>query len=369
MRVRCCFDLFNTLSRNNTMNRRGFFKWSAAGLALLGLGGTYRAMTNSYYSGPVTDHFDGTRFFVPGVPQLTSFSNVLKWQFGDDPKAVWPVEIKSPYADEPPVRHEAIRSTLIGHASFLIQVAGLNILVDPVYAERASPVSFAGPKRVNVPGIGFEKLPPIDVVLVSHGHYDHLDLATLGRLHQTFKPRFICPLANDAVMASTIGGRENATALDWGQSVDVGNGVTVHLVPSYHWSARGVLDRRKTLWCSFVLTTPKATLYHIADTGYGLGAFSKDVSRSFGRIDLAHIPIGAYEPRWFMQGQHVNPAEAVQIFQDCGATRAIGHHWGTFQLTNEAHDQPEKDLSVAREKVSLDAGRFLAFRPGQSLSL
>lgn len=324
-------------------------------------------MTNAYYSGPITDHFDGTRFFVPGRPQVTSVANVLKWQFGDDPKAVWPNTIISPHVDEPQPRigTAGIRSTLIGHASFLIQVAGLNILVDPVYSERASPVSFAGPKRFNAPGIAFDKLPPIDVVLVSHGHYDHLDVATLGRLHQTFKPRFICPLANDAVMASSIGGRDNANALDWGQSVELGQGVKVHTVPSYHWSARGVLDRRKTLWCSFVITTPSGTIYHIADTGYGDGTFSKDVRKTFGQIDIAHIPIGAYEPRWFMQSQHVNPAEAVQIFQDCGATQAIGHHWGTFQLTNEAHDQPPKDLSAALTQAQIPADRFLAFQPGQ----
>jgi L-ascorbate metabolism protein UlaG (beta-lactamase superfamily) len=353
------------------MNRRRFFNWSLAGVGAFLTGGAYGSMTNAYYTGPVTDHFDGTRFFVPGQPQLSSPLKLLQWQFGGDPRAVWPTEFKSPYTDEPPQRYNApgIRSTLIGHASFLIQVAGLNILVDPLYADRASPVSFAGPKRVNPPGIAFEKLPPIDVVLVSHGHYDHLDTVTLGRLHQSFKPRIICPLANDAVMATSIGGRDNATALDWGQSMDLGQGVTLHIVPSYHWSARGVLDRRKTLWCSFVLTTPSGVIYHIADTGYGDGTFSKDVQKTFGKIALAHIPIGAYEPRWFMQAQHVNPTESVQIFRDCGATRAIGHHWGTFQLTNEAHDQPPKDLSLALAAAQISADRFTAFQPGQVLSV
>jgi L-ascorbate metabolism protein UlaG (beta-lactamase superfamily) len=353
------------------MKRRRFLKRALGGFAVLGIGtgagGSYHSVTNPYYSGLITDHFDGTRFFVPGQPQLGSPFNLLKWQFGDDPRATWPSEIKSPYVDEPPQRLDraGIRSTLIGHASFLIQVVGLNILVDPVYSDRASPVSFAGPKRRNVPGIDFEKLPPIDVVLVSHGHYDHLDIATLGRLQQAFRPKFICPLANDAVMADAIGGRDNAKAMDWMQSADLGQGVTVHIVPAYHWSARGVLDRRKTLWCSFVLTTPSGTIYHIADTGYGDGVFSKNVAKQFGSIDLLQIPIGAYEPRWFMRAQHVNPAEAVQIFQDCGAAQAIGHHWGTFQLTNEGHDQPERDLQSALQAASIDPKRFAAFRPGQ----
>lgn len=352
------------------MKRRTFFKWSAGGLAVLGLGGTYSSMTNSLYSGPITDHFDGTRFFVPGRPALNSVANLLRWQFGSDAKAVWPERFDTPPPAAPQtLLRSNIRSTLIGHASFLVQVAGLNILIDPVYSERASPVSFAGPKRVNDPGVAFDKLPPIHVVLVTHGHYDHLDTASLARVYSQHKPRFIAPLGNDTIMASSIGGKQNANALDWGQSIDLGQGVTVHLVPSYHWSARSLTDRRKSLWGSFVLTTPHGVIYHIGDTGYGEGAFSKDVAKQFGKITLAHIPIGAYEPRWFMKDQHVNPEEAVQIFQDCGAAQAIGHHWGTFQLTNEAHDQPEKDLTTALAAVQIQPGRFTAFRPGQVLQI
>jgi L-ascorbate metabolism protein UlaG (beta-lactamase superfamily) len=349
------------------MNRRNLLKLTAGGLGIAALGGLWQSMTNSYYAGPLSDHFDGTRFFVPGEPQLNSPFSLLKWQFGGDPRATWPAAVPNETRDAPPERHQhaGIRSTLIGHASFLVQVAGLNILIDPVFSDRVSPVSFAGPKRVNQPGIDFEKLPPIDVVLVTHGHYDHLDVASLGRLHQRFKPRYICPLGNDAVMASSVGGRENVKAFDWGQSTDLGQGVTVHLVPSYHWSARGMTDRRKTLWASFVLTTPSGTLYHIGDTGYGAGRFSKDVPTAFGPITRAHIPIGAYEPRWFMRGQHVNPEEAVRIFQDCGAAHAIGHHWGTFQLTNEAIDQPPKDLAIALQAANIAADKFQAFKPGQ----
>jgi L-ascorbate metabolism protein UlaG (beta-lactamase superfamily) len=352
------------------MKRRSFFKWSLGGLAALGLGGSYSNMTNALYSGPVTDHFDGTRFFVPDRPPMNSFTSLLRWQFGGDPKAVWPERFDAPPPASPQTLvNTNIRSTLIGHASFLVQVAGLNILIDPVYSERASPVSFAGPKRVNDPGIAFDKLPPIHVVLVTHGHYDHLDTATLARLHGQHNPRFISPLGNDTIMASSIGGKKNAAALDWGQSIDLGQGVGVHLVPSYHWSARSLTDRRKSLWGSFVLTTPHGVIYHIGDTGYGEGRFSKDVAKQFGKIALAHIPIGAYEPRWFMKDQHVNPEEAVQIFQDCGASQAIGHHWGTFQLTNEGHDQPEKDLNAALTNAQIEAGRFAAFRPGQLLQI
>lgn len=347
------------------MNRRTIVKRGL--LAALGITGGlmgHAYATNTLYEGPLSDHFDGTRFFVPGHPFEASPMRLLRWRFGEK-AAQWPESWPSPFTDRPPGRVDGLRVTLIGHASFLIQVAGRNILVDPVYAERASPVSFAGPKRVNPPGIDFESLPPIDLVLVSHGHYDHLDLATLARLHRHSRPHVVTALGNDTVIAPAAGGRAHVTAHDWGGAHDAGGGVTVHLEPSYHWSARGLFDRHKALWCSFVITTPAGTIYHIADTGYGDGKFFRDVKQKHGPVHLAIIPIGAYEPRWFMKGQHVNPEESVRIMQDCGAEQAIGHHWGTFQLTNEQIDQPEKDLGVALQAAGIEPERFQAFRPGQ----
>jgi L-ascorbate metabolism protein UlaG (beta-lactamase superfamily) len=331
--------------------------------------GAHASVTNPYYSGPLTDHFDGTRFFVPGQNVERGLGSAFRMMFGKDPRPAWPDAIPSPHADVPPQRSDDLRVTLIGHASFLVQVAGRNMLVDPVYAERASPFQFIGPTRRNAPGIAFEDLPPIDVVLVSHSHYDHLDLAALGRLAAEHKPRFVAPLGNDSIIGPMVGGAAKVETFDWGQSIDLGQGVAVHLVPSYHWAARGVLDRRKSLWGSFVFTTPAGTLYHIADTGYGEGQFSRDVKARFGPPRLAIIPIGAYEPRWFMRTMHVNPEEAVRIFQDCGAQSAIGHHWGTFHLTNEAHDQPEKDLATALAAVGITPERFQAFKPGQVWSV
>jgi L-ascorbate metabolism protein UlaG (beta-lactamase superfamily) len=317
---------------------------------------------NPYYKGPKSDHFDGERFFVPDVPFKSDVRRLLRWQLGH-PKSKWPKAFPSPFVDSPPTRVKGLRVTLIGHASYLIQVADLNILVDPVYSERASPVTFAGPKRVNPPGIAFEKLPPIDLVLVTHGHYDHLDVATLRKLHQTHQPRILTPLGNDTVIRPYTD--KNVEALDWGQSFNAGNAITIHLTPSYHWSARTLNDRLKTLWCNFVLTTPQGTLCHIGDTGYETGQIYRDVKQKFGPIALAHIPIGAYEPRWFMKSHHVNPEESVQIFKDLGAAHAIGHHWGTFQLTNEAVDDPEKHLREALANAAIDPSRFVAFRPGQ----
>jgi L-ascorbate metabolism protein UlaG (beta-lactamase superfamily) len=316
---------------------------------------------------PISDHFDGTRFFVPGHDGDKTRDEVFKMMFGGG-RQKWPPRFDSPHNHKPPQRVAGVRSTLIGHASFLVQVAGLNILIDPVFAERASPLSFAGPKRVNPPGVAFDDLPPIDAVLLTHNHYDHLDKASLWRIAERFKPQFVGPLGIDDHLrrgGKTIG---SIITLDWGQQTSFGN-FSIHAVPTYHWSARGLRDRRKTLWCSFVITSDVGTVYHIGDTGYGAGAFSKQVAQTFGRVDLAHIPIGAYEPRWFMKDAHVNPAEAVQIFQDCGATQAIGHHWGTFQLTHEAITQPQKDLDAALKAAGLSPDVFQAFRPGQALVL
>src|ERR1700749_4187444 len=206
------------------------------------------------YSGPVSDHFDGLHFFDPDGSPPKTLGEVLRWQFaGRGKRAVWPDWAPSPYADTPPPKVEGskVRFSFIGHASWLIQTAGLNILVDPVWSERASPFSFAGPKRHNDPGIAFEKLPKIDIVLVSHGHYDHLDLATLSKLSAKFAPRVITPLGNDITMCSSDSAIK-AEAFDWHDRVELGNDLAVTLVPPRHWSARGLFDRNKALWASFV---------------------------------------------------------------------------------------------------------------------
>jgi L-ascorbate metabolism protein UlaG (beta-lactamase superfamily) len=335
---------------------------------LTGFGAAAHAsLSNPYYAGPVTDHFDGTRFFVPGQAIPNGPSGMFKMLFRRSQREKWPDELPSPFQDTPPARvgGSDLRVTFIGHASFLIQVSGLNILVDPVYAERASPFAALGPRRRNRPGIAFTDLPPIDVVLISHSHYDHMDLVALAALSSKHVQRFVAPLGNDSIIAPAVGGLQKVDTFDWGQSLTLRPGIDVHLVPSFHWAARGIFDRRKSLWGSFVLTTPAGVIYHIADTGYGDGSISKDVRNRFGAPRLAIIPVGAYEPRWFMQSMHVNPEEAVRIFQDCSAEAAIGHHWGTFPLTEEPHGQPEIDLAKALAAANIAPQRFQAFRPGQ----
>ncbi|ABD85793.1 MBL fold metallo-hydrolase [Rhodopseudomonas palustris] len=321
------------------------------------------------YQGPLSDHFDGTRFFDPDGAPPRSLVDVLRWQFKRT-QAKWPDWAPSPFADTPPRRVDGdkVRLSFVGHVSWLIQTAGLNILVDPLWSERASPVSFAGPKRHNAPGIGFEALPPIDVVLVSHGHYDHLDLPTLSKLAAKHSPRVITPLGNDLTMTSH-DKAIRAEAFDWHDRVELGDGVAVTLVPTRHWTARGLFDRNKALWASFVLHTPAGNIYIVCDSGYGDGKHFRRVGAAHGPLRLALLPIGAYEPRWFMQDQHMNPADAVKALADCGAAQAVAHHHGTFQLTDEAIDAPVEDLRAALDAAGTPREKFAVLEPGQVMEI
>ncbi|MGJ5177834.1 MBL fold metallo-hydrolase [Bradyrhizobium oligotrophicum] len=323
------------------------------------------------YSGPVTDHFDGKRFYDPdGVPPK-SLTDVLRWQLDRGRQRVlWPARAPSPHADTPPhkVDGETVRLSFVGHASWLIQTGGLNILVDPVWSERVSPVSFAGPKRCNDPGIAFEALPHIDVVLVTHGHYDHLDISTLSKLTARFAPRVVTPLGNDLTMTDA-DAKIRAEAYDWHDRVPLNDEVAVTLVPTRHWTARGVFDRNKALWASFVLETPRGRLYIVGDSGYGTGSHFRRVAEAHAPIRLAILPIGAYEPRWFMRDQHMNPEDAVQALQDCGAETALAHHHGTFQLTDEAIDAPVHALHAALDQAGIPRERFGVLKPGQVVEI
>ncbi|MFT4122100.1 MBL fold metallo-hydrolase [Bradyrhizobium sp.] len=352
------------------ITRRRLFGFLAGAAVLVGVPSIWIARMKNY-DGPVSDHFDGLHFFDPNGAPPKALGEVFRWQFGGGRKrSTWPDWVANSHADTPPARVDGdkVRLSFVGHASWLIQTGGLNILVDPVWSMRVSPVSFAGPKRHNDPGIAFDKLPKIDVVLVSHGHYDHLDVATLSRLARNFAPRVVTPLGNDLAMRDADSAIK-AEAFDWHDRVELGGGIAVHLVPTRHWSARGMFDRNKALWASFVLETPAGKIYVVCDSGYGDGGHFRRVAEKHGPLRLAILPIGAYEPRWFMRDQHMNPEDAVKALSDCGAQQALGHHHGTFQLTDEAIDAPAKALVEALDAAKIPQERFVAMKPGQVVEL
>ncbi|AYG67712.1 MULTISPECIES: MBL fold metallo-hydrolase [unclassified Rhizobium] len=321
---------------------------------------------NPYYQGPVSDHFDGQRFFNPGGVEPGSAFDLLRWQFGGG-RVRWPNPVISAFPPARPDRHvfgEQMRVTMVGHASMLVQIAGLNILTDPVWSERVSPFRSVGPKRVVPPGIRFEDLPHIDLVLVTHNHYDHLDLVTLARLHQAHRPKIVTPLGNDTIIRRIVPDAD-ITVVDWGDRIAVKADVTIDVEPCHHWSARGMGDQRMALWAAFVLATPAGKIYHIGDTGFHDGINYEAAARKHGGFRLAILPFGAYEPRWFMKGQHQNPEEAVKGMKLCNAAYVAGHHFATFQLTDEGIDAPVQALDAALKAEGMEPDRFRPLRAGE----
>jgi L-ascorbate metabolism protein UlaG (beta-lactamase superfamily) len=350
------------------LTRRGILGGITALAAAGGIVAWLQRMSSGVYRGAMSDHFDGERFVGPYAVEGKGTAAFWRWQMSRN-QAKWPEHVDNQFADRPPARVEdGVRVSFVGHASHLIQTGGLNILIDPVWSQRASPVSFAGPKRVRAPGIAFDDLPKIDVVLITHGHYDHLDIATLARLARRDAPRVVAPLGNDAAIHRH-DPPMRAEAFDWHDRVVLNDKVAVTLVPTKHWSARGLFDRNKALWAGYVIETPAGRVYHVTDTGYGDGSAFRDARERYGPFKLAIIPIGAYEPRWFMQEQHVNPEEAVRVLQDCGAERALAHHFGTFQLTDEAMDAPVIALRAACAASGIADDKFRVLEPGQILEI
>lgn len=252
--------------------------------------------------------------------------------------------------------------TFVNHATFLIQINGINILTDPVWSRRASPFTWLGPGRVRAPGVRIEELPNIDLILISHNHYDHLDVKTLRRLNRTFTPKILVPLGNGGLVAST--GGSDVIELDWWESVEIAAGCVISLAPAQHGSNRGMFDRHKSLWGSYMVSTGARRVYFGGDSGYS--AHYAEIQRRLGPPDLALLGIGAYEPRWFMRAIHMNPAEAVSAHRDLGSKQSVGMHFGTFRLSGEAIDQPQRDLAHAMAAAGVPEKEFVTLNQGET---
>lgn len=257
-----------------------------------------------------------------------------------------------------------IAVTFIGHSSFMLRLPGLTILADPVFSERCSPVSWAGPRRVRPPGRPFADLPKIDLVLLSHNHYDHMDRPSLAMIAARDRPQVALPLGNARHLEGM--GFARIAEGDWWEEVALPelSGLRIGITPARHFSARSLRDRRRDLWGGFMLEWRGKRIYYAGDSGHG--THWQQIGERFGPPDLAFLPIGAYEPRHFMATVHVNPREAVAAHQALGAARSIGMHFGTFQLTDEAIDAPLHALAAAREAAGLPAEAFVTLDFGET---
>jgi L-ascorbate metabolism protein UlaG (beta-lactamase superfamily) len=314
------------------------------------------------YNGQVSDHFNGKTFINPGNVKAKGLGDVLKWMINRK-KGEWKEIKKEDYGKRPLERErEHIRITFVNHSTFLIQVDGLNILTDPIWSERTSPFSWAGPRRMRPPGIKFEDIPRIHAVLVSHNHYDHLDIPTMRMIFGAHHPQIITPLGVKQFLdsESISGGKD----LDWWQESKLSDAVTVQCVPAQHFSGRGALDRDATLWCGYVLKTTRGNIYFAADTGYNESTF-KEIGERAGKMRVALIPIGAYKPEWFMSPIHVSPEEAVKIHLDVKSSASIATHFGTFPLADDGYEDPVRDLKTALAKFNLNEEAFVALKEGE----
>jgi L-ascorbate metabolism protein UlaG (beta-lactamase superfamily) len=281
-----------------------------------------------------------------------------------EPRTPWPARIDDPPRRPPGLDGAAAVVTFIGHATFLIQTAAGNILTDPMYSQRAGPLNVVGPRRVRQPAVSFDDLPPISMVLLSHNHYDHCDRRTLGMLAARFDPFVVTPLGNGALVRSS--GIRRVEELDWWQEAKT-SALPIALTPAQHFSARSPLDRNRALWGGFTLVAGAARIFFAGDTAYA--PFFRDVRQRLGPIDLALLPIGAYEPRWFMRALHMNPAEAVQAHLDLEASESVGMHFGTFPMTTEGIDAPLRALDDACRARSIPPSRFRTLGFGESVRL
>jgi L-ascorbate metabolism protein UlaG (beta-lactamase superfamily) len=315
---------------------------------------------------PASDHFNGKTFHQPGSHPERLFRDFLRWRFTSRPTQ-WPKSVAVATQAPPPApRGNEVVATWLGHATYLVQTTSGNFLFDPVFSNRVSPFTWIGPHRVHPVPIPLSALPEINAVCLSHDHYDHCDSASLRQLAERFRPTFIAPLRHHDLLSRV--GAQDIVELDWWETTRLRSGAEITLTPTKHWSNRFGTPRNHRLWGGFYVRvgSPRRTIWFVGDSGYDRDLFHQVRSRG-GAPDLALVPIGAYEPRWFMAPMHMNPAEAVQLHIDSGARLSLAMHWGTFQLTDESRDAPLAALAEAKLTGGIPPDAFRVLAPGESI--
>jgi len=315
---------------------------------------------------PPSDHFNGKRFFYPGDPRSFGLLGLLRWKLGGKAEP-WPE--RTPPAPQPPPPapvNGGVVATWIGQSTFLLQTAHGNFLTDPVFSDRVGPTPWLGPRRWMPPGLALNALPRIDAVLLSHDHYDHCDLPSLRTLNRHYDLQVFAPLGHRALLKAA--GVQRVAELDWWQAHRFSQDCTVTLTPARHWCRRRPGETNRRLWGGFMLHVGPRKIFFAGDTGYDDRLF-RDIAARAGPPDLALLPIGSYEPRWFMSVAHMNPAEAVNVHRDLGARRSVAMHWGTFRLTDESREAPLTALATARAAAGMTDDEFVVLAPSASLSL
>ena len=315
------------------------------------------------YKGPLSDHFNGKKFINPGGIKSAGFRELWKWMRKRE-RGAWTKRMNVPSGPAPLARVEGheIVVTFINHSSFLIQTMGLNILTDPVWSRRAGPNSFSGPERMRPPGIRFEDLPEINVILLTHNHYDHLDVEAEKRLVNKFEPVIYCPLGVGQYLKKK--GINNFIEMDWWHETEFNEHLSILCTPAQHFSGRGTFDRNRTLWSGFALRTVQGSIYYSGDTGYG--DFFKAIAEKISPVRLSFLPIGAFKPSWFMSPIHTSPADALKIHREIGSSISIGMHFGTFPLADDGQDDPVNELRKLKLEGGYSEEEFIVLEEGEA---
>lgn len=314
------------------------------------------------YSGKQSKHFDGKKFINPtGIP-ANGLTQVFKYVTTREPEP-WQRNYENYIRDIPLEKPDTnqVMITFVNHSTFILRYEDMTILTDPVWSERCSPVQFVGPSRFRPPGVNYKDLPTIDVVIISHNHYDHLDKRTIQKLIEDYNPKFVVPLGLDHLLRKW--GAKDIEVLDWWETTQIKN-LTVKSVPANHFTSRGTFDRDQTLWCGYIIKQNNHKVYFVGDTGYG--DIFKEIGKREGSIDVSLIPIGAYLPRWFMSPIHVSPKESVMIHKDVNSQQSIGMHFGTFALADDGPDRPIIDLTNERKLQHIEDDAFIVPEEGHT---